>query len=130
MTPSCVELTIYKNHFAYELVSYKSVPDFLQEVLVAYGLGDPQELGLPRANLADLQGGTPEGNAAIIRRVFEGEPGPRRDIVLLNAAALLLAAGTACDMQDGLELAGQAIDSGHALRKVDALVAFTQQVSP
>ena len=91
---------------------------------------DPQELGLPRSSLTDLHGGTPEDNAAIIRRVFEGESGPRRDVVLLNAAALLLAAGAARDMQDGLGLAGDAVDSGRALRKVDALIAFSQKASP
>lgn len=87
---------------------------------------DPQELGLPRASLADLQGGSPEENAATIRGIFAGERGPRRDIVVLNAAALLFAAGAARDWQDGMAMATEALDSGGALRKVDQLVAVTQ----
>ena len=87
---------------------------------------DPQDLGLARATVADLQGGTPEENAAIVRRVFEGERGPRRDIVLLNAAALLVAAGAAADMPGGLTMATAAVDSGAARRKVDELVQATQ----
>jgi hypothetical protein len=44
--PSCTPLSVFKNHFAYELVNYKSVPDFMQEVILRYGLGDPDELGI------------------------------------------------------------------------------------
>ena len=86
---------------------------------------DPLELGLPRAVLADLRGGTPEENAGILRQVLGGEQGPRRDTVLLNAAAALVAGGLAGDMKEGLKLGGEVIDSGRATRKVDELVEFT-----
>ena len=86
---------------------------------------DPLELGLPRATLSDLQGGDAEENAAIVHAVLDGERGPRRDVVLLNAAAGLAAGGMAADFVEGLSLAAQSIDSGAARATLDALVAFT-----
>jgi len=86
---------------------------------------DPLELGLPRATLADLRGGTPEENAGILRQVLGGEQGPRRDTVLLNAAAALVAGGLAADLREGLRLGAEAIDAGKATRKLDELVEFT-----
>ena len=84
---------------------------------------DPEELGLPTAPLDAVAGGTADENAATIRAVLGGEPGPRRDIVLLNAAAGLVAAGRADDMRSGLEMAATAVDSGEAMRRLDLLVA-------
>lgn len=86
---------------------------------------DPADLGLPRAGLGDLQGGDAEENAAITRTVLDGERGPRRDVVLLNAAAALVAGGLTSRMEEGLTLAAESIDSGAARAKLDALVAFT-----
>ncbi|MBI5876213.1 MAG: anthranilate phosphoribosyltransferase [Chloroflexi bacterium] len=88
---------------------------------------DPQELGLPRATLDDLRGGTPEENAVITRRILGGERGPRRDTVLLNAAAALTAASAAPDLRAGLIIAADSLDSGRALQKLDALIVFTAQ---
>jgi anthranilate phosphoribosyltransferase len=87
---------------------------------------DARDFGLPRARREDLLGGSPERNAAITRAVLEGQPGPARDIVLLNAAAALKVAGLAADWQSGLALAAESIDSGRAIAKLDALVALTQ----
>ncbi|MBN1317684.1 MAG: anthranilate phosphoribosyltransferase [Anaerolineales bacterium] len=86
---------------------------------------DPIELGLPRAKLDDLVGGDAEDNAALIRQVLDGELGPRRDIVLLNAAAALAAGGLAADLRSGLDMAAHSIDSGAAREKLAAMVAFT-----
>lgn len=83
---------------------------------------EPQELGLHRSSTAELRGGTPPENAAIIRGIFEGEKGPRRDVVLLNAAAAAMAAGAAKDFGDGLALSARSIDSGSAERALDRLV--------
>jgi anthranilate phosphoribosyltransferase len=74
-----------------------------------------------------LAGGDPAENAAITRAVLQGETGGRRDIVCLNAAAALVAADKAADFKAGLEKAADAIDSGAALEKLDALVAYTQE---
>ncbi len=89
---------------------------------------DPQELDLPRATLDDLRGGTPEENAVMMRSVLSGEQGPRRDTVLLNASAALMAAGLAADLREGLRLAAESVDSGRALRKLDSMIAYTQKI--
>ena len=87
---------------------------------------DPLELGLPRCDLAELRGGSPEENAAAIRAVFRGENGGRRSAILLNAAGAIAAAGHAADLGEGLELAREAVDSGAAAARLDALVEFSQ----
>ena len=83
---------------------------------------DPAELGLGRAGLDEVSGGTADENAAHIRSVLSGQGGPRRDIVLLNAAAGLVAAGLAEDMAGGLERAARAVDSGDANGVLERLV--------
>jgi len=75
---------------------------------------DPAELGLRRAPVDSMRGGGPEENARIAREVLQGAKGPRRDVVLLNAAAALRAAGLAEGWKDGLGVAAEAIDSGRA----------------
>jgi anthranilate phosphoribosyltransferase len=86
---------------------------------------DPQDLGLPRAALSDLKGGNPEENAVIARDILDGARGPRRDVVLLNALAALVAGGVADGLAHGLDLAAESIDSGAARKKLDQLVAFS-----
>ena len=80
---------------------------------------DAADLGLKRATLEAVRGGDPAANAAIAREVLGGAPGPHREIVLLNSAAALRAAGLARDWKDGLGQAAEAIDSGHAGEKLD-----------
>jgi anthranilate phosphoribosyltransferase len=75
---------------------------------------DPSELGLATAPVETMRGGGPEHNARLAREVLDGAPGPRRDVVLLNTAAALRAAGLASDWKDGIRAAGEAIDSGRA----------------
>jgi anthranilate phosphoribosyltransferase len=83
---------------------------------------DPGELGLPTCRLADLLGGDASTNAAMARRVLAGEPGPRRDVVLLNAAAGLVAAGVTRDLADGLAQAALSVDEGRAEAALDRLI--------
>jgi anthranilate phosphoribosyltransferase len=90
----------------------------------------PEDAGLPRATLEDIKGGDPAANAVALRAVLSGQPGPYRDIVLLNAAACLVVAEKATDLKQGVSLAAQSIDSGAALAKLDALVAHTNQEAP
>ncbi len=85
----------------------------------------PEEFGLPRATLEDIAGGDAELNATLIREVLSGKKSARRDIVLLNAAAALVAAGRADHLRDAVPLAAEAIDSGAAMAKLQAFVAFT-----
>jgi anthranilate phosphoribosyltransferase len=87
---------------------------------------DPQEFGLAPATMADLRGGDAEFNAGVIRSVLEGEQGPRRDIGILNAAAALIAAGRVDDLQSGLGLATDSIESGRAVAVLDALIATSR----
>jgi len=84
----------------------------------------PEDARLQRASLAVLQGGDAMENAAILDAIFAGETGPRRDIVLLNASAALVAAGLARDFHEGIVYAGTAIDSGAVKKTLAALVEF------
>ncbi len=86
----------------------------------------PEEFGLQRATLDDISGGDAAGNAALIRDVLSGKKSARRDVVLLNAAAALVAAGRADHLREAVPLAAAAIDSGAALAKLQALMAFTE----
>ncbi len=85
----------------------------------------PEEFGIKRARLEDISGGDAEANAAIIRDILAGTKSPRRDVVLLNAAAALVAAGRADHLGNALPLAADSIDSGAAAAKLKALVEFT-----
>jgi anthranilate phosphoribosyltransferase len=89
----------------------------------------PEEFGLQRAPLSEIAGGDASANAEIIRKVLRGEKSARRDVVLLNAAAALVAAGRADTLWDALPAAIEAIDSGAALAKLEVLVKFTNTAS-
>lgn len=79
------------------------------------------------ANPKDLEGGNPAENAEITQKILDGEKGPRRNVVLINAAAGIVAAGKAEDIKDGIKLAEASIDNGEAAKKLDALVRFTRE---
>jgi anthranilate phosphoribosyltransferase len=87
----------------------------------------PEDFGLKRATLKDLQGGGAADNAQIIRAVLKGEPGPKRDIVLLNAGAAIAAGGKARDIREGVTAAAHSIESGAALGKLERMVEFSQR---
>jgi anthranilate phosphoribosyltransferase len=87
---------------------------------------DPRSLGLYPADPAGLRGGSAVENAEAIHAVLAGEPGVRRNAVLLNAAGALVAAGVAGDLGEGLAVAGDAVDSGAAAARLEALVVFSQ----
>jgi len=88
---------------------------------------DPKDLGLARARPDDLKGGTPPENAALLRQVLNGEIGPRRDVVLLNAAAAVLAAGRAEDWPQAMEVGRESLDSGRAAQVLTRLVETSRQ---
>ncbi|MFG0326503.1 MAG: anthranilate phosphoribosyltransferase [Phycisphaerales bacterium JB037] len=101
-----------------------SAPTFVAEVSggsVSTRTIDAREHGIERASLADLQADSVEHAADIIRAIFAGEPGPKRDFVLINAAAALLISGCVDSLGAGLNAAREAIDSGHAGRTLEAL---------
>jgi anthranilate phosphoribosyltransferase len=87
----------------------------------------PEEFGVTRAPLESIRGGTPAENAALIRRIVEGEAGPARDIVVVNAAAALVAAGVAANFREAAGLASFVISSGAASETLATLAAFTSR---
>ena len=90
---------------------------------------DPQEAGLPRCDPVELAGGDVDRNVAIARALLDGEPGPRRDVVLLNAAAALVVAGRVVDLAEGLGVAASSIDSGAARRTLDVWAEASQRLA-
>jgi anthranilate phosphoribosyltransferase len=88
---------------------------------------DPGALGLKPATLQDIQGGDPPTNADLARRVLDGEPGAKREFVLLNAAAGLVAAGMAEDLAEGLAAATASVDEGRAAAVLERLVTVSNQ---
>ena len=88
----------------------------------------PEDADLPRATLEDLRGGTGEENAVALRGVLNGERGAYRDVVVLNAAAGLVAAGRETDLPTGAIRAAAALDDGSAAAKLDCLIAASQGV--
>jgi anthranilate phosphoribosyltransferase len=98
---------------------------------LTFGSLTPEHVGLVRAPIESLRGGDAAANAAILRAIFAGEPGARRDVVLLNAALVLIAAGQVPQQDDdphkairnGIQLAAEAIDSGAVTALVAALAA-------
>ncbi len=90
---------------------------------------EPGQFDLAEAELGQVAGGTPEENAAVSRAILEGETGPRRDLVLLNAGAAIYVGGSAESLGDGVEKAAAAVDSGAARELLGRLIALTSQLA-
>lgn len=89
----------------------------------------PQDFGFNEASLAEIKGGNPDENAQMLRHVLRGDRGARRDVVVMNAAAVLVAGNRASDLREGASIAEEAIDSRRALKKLDGLVRLSQSLS-
>jgi anthranilate phosphoribosyltransferase len=87
----------------------------------------PEEFGLARCEIASLRGGDAVGNAEIVRGILSGEKGAKRDVVLLNAAFALMAAGKAKDPEAGISMAAEAIDLGQGLSQLEKLITLTNE---
>ncbi len=87
----------------------------------------PEDFGLRRAPLAEIMGGDVNDNAQIIRDILDGKKSAKRDVVLLNAAAALVAAGRSDTLRDAMPMAAESLDSGKAKKKLKELVRFTNQ---
>lgn len=85
----------------------------------------PEEFGMERCTKEDLVGGTPQENAEITRAILNGEKGPKRNAVLLNAAAALYVAGKADSMADGVKLAEKVIDTGLAKAQLERFIKLS-----
>lgn len=88
---------------------------------------DPRAHGFSLCRPEELKGGSPSENADIVRKILKGKDGPKRDIILLNAAAVIIAGGMAADFQEGIRLASESIDSGKAFSKLENLIRITNQ---
>ncbi|MFO7982809.1 MAG: anthranilate phosphoribosyltransferase [Desulfuromonadales bacterium] len=86
---------------------------------------EPEDFGFVRCQLSELQGGDAEENAAIIRSILSGQSGPKRDVVVLNAAFALAAAGRAEDLQQGLAMSCEVLDNGRVAQQLAGLVKLT-----
>jgi anthranilate phosphoribosyltransferase len=91
---------------------------------------DPLDLGIDRCAPEELRGGDPAENAETICRIFSGAEGGKRDAVLLNAAGAIAAGGLARNLGEGVGLAREAIDSGAAGERLEALIAFSREPVP
>ncbi len=89
---------------------------------------EPADFGFKKTAISDIRGGTPEENAAILRRVLSGEKGAVRDVVVLNAAAALYAGNRASDLREGARLAEATIDNGQAREKLEGLVRLSNSL--
>ena len=89
---------------------------------------EPADFGFPKTQISDIRGGTPEENAAILRRVLSGEKGAVRDVVVLNAAAALYAGNHATDLKEGIRLAEATIDNGQASAKLEGLITLSNSL--
>jgi len=89
----------------------------------------PDDLGIARAKLEDVAGASPEENAAVVRGVLGGDPGPARDVACMNAAAAILVAGSADDLGAALDRARDAVDSGAALGVLERLVSRSHELA-
>ncbi len=94
---------------------------------VQKGQWSPSDFGIETSEADELRGGDPESNADLIRRILDGELGPRRDIVVVNAAAALLIAGKEPDARSAAQAAAESIDSGAARAKLEHLVQFAME---
>ena len=89
----------------------------------------PSDFGIAKAEREDLQGGDAATNAAILREIFAGEKGPRRDVVVLNAAVALFIGGKAASVAEGIARAAHAIDSGAVRATLDAMIVASHQTT-
>lgn len=103
-----------------------TISEFKEGKVKTYTI-NPEEFGLPRAQIEDFEGGSPKDNAETLRSILKGEKGPKRDIVSANASAALVAADKVTDFKQGLSLAEESVDEGKALEKLDKLIEFSNR---
>lgn len=100
------------------------VAEFNGKEVISYDI-DPQELGIPQANEDDLKGGDLQENIAIVNDILDGVEGPKRDVVVINAAYALYAAEKVESIEEGIQLSHEAINTGKARDKLEELIEFT-----
>jgi anthranilate phosphoribosyltransferase len=114
------EISISGKSLVWDINQHRASPPY--EVL-------PEDLGFMKASVTQIRGGTARQNARILRGILSGEVGVRRNVVIMNAAAALVAGNQASDLKEGVCIAEKTIDSGQALDKLDKLVKLSQRLS-
>ncbi len=104
------------------------VSELKDGLITSYSVS-PEDFGLSRASLDSLKGGTASENAALLHKILAGAPGPQQDVVIMNAGAVLLAGDRVATLGEGVALAKEVIDSGHALAKLEQLIEFSQRLA-
>lgn len=116
------EISIASPSYIYEVIGDDGEIEASKEIAIKEQVIKPEDLGFARASYEAMAGGSIEENKNITLKVLQGADGPQRDVVLLNSAAALVAAGIAQDLAQGVQRAAQSIDSGEAMRRLQALV--------
>ena len=89
----------------------------------------PEDFGIERCSIKDIAGGTPEYNAEVIKKIFSGEKGPKRDAVVLNTAAALYVGEAASSLEEGIEIANNILDEGLAMEKLEEFIRESRRVA-
>jgi anthranilate phosphoribosyltransferase len=116
-----------KDHCDEISITGKTVVSHLWKGTIATYEIQPEDFGLKRKTLEQIQGGTAQDNANILLDVLEGVSGPKRDVVLLNAAAAFISTEKTQDLREGIAMAEESIDSGRAMKKLKELIQFSKQ---
>ena len=93
----------------------------------SYSIG-PEDFGFEKASMTEVKGGTPDENAEMLRRILNGERGAKRDVVVMNTAAALVAGNRASDFREGAHIAEKVIDNGQAQAKLEELINFSRNI--
>jgi len=114
------EISISRKSLVWDVNQHRVLPPY--EV-------SPDDLGFMKASITQIKGGTARQNAKILRGILSGEVGARRNIVIMNAAAALVAGNQASDLKEGVSIAEKTLDSGKALAKLDELIKLSQSLN-
>ena len=114
------EISISRKSLVWDVNQHRVLPPY--EV-------SPDDLGFMKASMTQIKGGTARQNAKILRGILSGEVGARRNIVIMNAAAALVAGNQASDLKEGASIAEQTLDSGKALAKLDELIKLSRRLN-
>jgi len=114
------EISISRKSLVWDVNQYRVLPPY--EV-------SPDDLGFMKASITQIKGGTARQNAKILRGILSGEVGARRNIVIMNAAAALVAGNHASDLKEGVSIAEKTLDSGKALAKLDELIKLSHNLN-
>jgi len=114
------EISISRKSLVWDVNQHRVLPPY--EV-------SPDDLGFMKASITQIKGGTAKQNAKILRGILSGEVGARRNIVIMNAAAALVAGNQAADLKEGVSIAEKTLDSGQALAKLDELIKLSQSLN-